>query len=189
MVFWAPPKGLYHFFNSTLCSTLYSDWLFSMLLMFSVIIQLYWYLKCTGVFCCNLFSPVASHGFSSSWQASYILHDSFSPGMSATIEDTPWPTAFLALSLCQISAVLHESFISLILEPAVWFLYIKKSSCSRKYNCVYLWNTSLCFQKILPKMFYLSDSGLLLIMTNFLAPANQHHCPSCPFYSWLESKS
>ena len=32
----------------------------------------------------------------------------------------------------------------------------------------------LCFQKILPRRFHLSDAGLFLITTNFLAPANQH---------------
>ena len=42
-------------------------------------------------------------------------------------------------------------------------------------NLAYLWNTaSLCSQKTLPRRFHLSDAGLFLITTNFIAPANQH---------------
>jgi hypothetical protein len=33
---------------------------------------------------------------------------------------------------------------------------------------------SLCSQKTLPRIFHLSDAGLILITTNFLVPANQH---------------
>jgi hypothetical protein len=59
-----------------------------------------------------------------------------------------------------------------------------------RYNLGYLWNTaSLCSQKTLPSIFHLSDAGLFLISTNFLATANQHNYPSNPFYFSLESQS
>ena len=59
--------------------------------------------------------------------------------------------------------------------PPAWLLHITKYSCSMKYNLGYLWNmASLCSQKTLPRRFHLSNAGIFLITTNFLAPTNQH---------------
>jgi hypothetical protein len=44
IIFWAPPKGWCHFFNSALCSTLSSGWSTPLLLLFLVIIPWYWHL-------------------------------------------------------------------------------------------------------------------------------------------------
>ena len=50
-----------------------------------------------------------------------------------------------------------------------------------RYNRGYLWNTaSLCFQKILPRRFHLSDAGLFLITVNlnqgYMAKADNKFC-------------
>ena len=43
----------------------------------------------------------------------------------------------------------------------------------------------LCSQKTLSRIFHLSNAGLFLITTNFLAPDNQHNRLSNAFYSGL----
>jgi hypothetical protein len=97
-----------------------------------------------------------------SWDINYSWGYTFSNGL-------PWPLTVPS------SAVLHDNFMRSKPVPPGWFLHITKSSCSRRYNLGYLWNTvCLCSQKTLPRRFHLSDAGLFIITANFLAPANQH---------------
>ena len=50
---------------------------------------------------------------------------------------------------------------------------LSSPAASMKCNLGHLWNAaSLCSQKTVPRRFHLSDAGLFLITTNFLAPAN-----------------
>ena len=91
-------------------------------------------------------------------------------------EAVPSPMAFHGLSQCRASADLPVPFIPSKRVPPGWLLHITKYSCSMRYHLGYLWNTgSLCSQKTFRRRFHLSDAGLFLITTNFLAPANQHH--------------
>ena len=83
------------------------------------------------------------------------------------------PMAFPGLSQCRASAAFHGPFIPSKQVPPGWLLYITNYSCSMRYNLGYLWNTALWSQKIL-RRFHLSDAGLFLVTTNFLAPANHH---------------
>ena len=118
--------------------------------------------------CCSWWS---SHGTG----ISKTLHDPFSPGLSIATEAAPSPMAFHGLSQCRASAALRDPFMPSKPVPPGWLLHITKPHCSTRYNLGYLWNTaSLCSQKTLPRRCHLNDAGLILITTNFLAPANQH---------------
>ena len=131
--------------------------------------------KITAVFHWNQTSSIASHKLSSWCQASTPLHNPLSPEPSIATEAAPSTMAFHGLSQCQASAALHDSFLPSKPVPPGWLLHITKSCCSRRYNFGYLWNTaSLCFQKTLPRRCHLNEASLFLIITNFLAPANQH---------------
>ena len=50
---------------------------------------------------------------------------------------------------------------------------------------LFLKHNFLCSQKTLSRIFHLSNAGLFLITTNFLAPDNQHNRLSNAFYSGL----
>ena len=72
----------------------------------------YWHLQSAEVLCCNwaAFSPVASAGLFSWWQASASLHCPFSPGDSIASKAPPSPMVLPHLSQRQASAALHDPF-------------------------------------------------------------------------------
>lgn len=173
MIFCVSPKSWCHFSSSALCSTLSSDWSTPLPLLFLVVIPWYWHLQYARVFHCNYTSPKPLIG---------SLHGT-KPQLLCM---TP------SVLGCQLQLRVHfhqwPSMASHSTKPQLFFMmpsclqnqyhlddsYTLPSTAAAWGTLGYLWNTaSLCSQKTLP-IFHLSDAGLFLITTNFLAPANQH---------------
>lgn len=105
MSFCVSQRSLSHFSNSVLCNTHSFSSRFHLAQpqgcsFYGWSVPWYWHLQNTEVFCCNwtALSPKPLISSLSCWQASTSLHDPLSPG----------PSNF---SQCQVSAILHDSFI------------------------------------------------------------------------------